>query len=366
MSRFLIAGGGTGGHVFPAIAIARALVARVPGCEVVMVGTERGLEMKIVPAEGFRLLTIPVAGLKGKSAAATAKGILMLPGALRASLKMIGDERPSVAVGVGGYASGPLLAAAILRRVPTLIQDQNLVPGMTNRWLSPFVSEVAVTFEGTREYFHGRGVVTGNPIRPEFAKVPPRGKGRSTLHLLIYGGSQGASAINGAMVAAIPGLAPLKGRLRVLHQVGPAGAEEIRAAYARGGIVADVRPFIDDMASAMAEADLIVARSGGGFAEITAAGRGSILVPLPTAIHDHQAHNARALEKEGAAIVIPQRDLSGPVLAGHLLGLLGDEARLDAMAAAAKRMGRPDAAARIADLVVGLMSPARGPAEARS
>jgi UDP-N-acetylglucosamine--N-acetylmuramyl-(pentapeptide) pyrophosphoryl-undecaprenol N-acetylglucosamine transferase len=362
MARFLIAGGGTGGHIFPAIAIARALVARVPGCEVVMVGTERGLEMKLVPAAGFRLLTIPVAGLKGKSLGATARGILMLPGALRASMKIVRAERPAAAIGVGGYASGPLLAAAVLGRVPTLIQDQNLVPGMTNRWLSPFVSEVAVTFEGTRAYLRGRGVVTGNPIRPEFANVPPRPKGRSTLHLLVYGGSQGASAINRAMAAAIPGLEPLKDRLRVLHQVGAAGAEEMRAAYAMGGIVADVRPFIDDMASAMAEADLIVARSGGGFAEITAAGRGSILVPLPTAIHDHQAHNARTLEKEGAAIVIVQRDLSGPVLAGRLVELMGDAGRLDAMAAAAKRMGRPDAAARIADLVAGLMRPDRGAA----
>lgn len=360
MARFLIAGGGTGGHIFPAIAIARALLARLPGSEVVMVGTVRGLETKIVPAEGFRLLTIPVAGLKGKSAAATARGMLLLPGALAAAWRILGRERPHVAVGVGGYASGPVVAAAVLRRVPTLIQDQNLVPGMTNRWLAPFVSEVAVTFEGSRRYLRGRGVVTGNPVRPEFAEIPARPKGRPERRLLIYGGSQGAAAINGAMAAALQSLAPLRGRLRVLHQTGAAGVEAMRAAYGGAGIAADVRPFIPDMAGAMAEADLIVARSGGSVAEITAAGRGSILIPLPAAVHDHQSHNARALEEGGAAVVIPQRELTGPILARHLLALLDDEGRLDAMAAAAKRMGRPGAAARIADLVAGLMRPEPG------
>jgi len=354
MPRFLIAGGGTGGHIFPAIAIARALQARVPGCEVVMVGTARGLEMKIVPAEGFRLLTIPVAGLKGKSAAATLKGIAMLPGALISAWRILSAERPAVAIGVGGYASGPILAAAVMRRVPTLIQDQNLAPGMTNRWLAPFVGEVAVTFEGTRKFLGGRGVVTGNPIRPEFAAVPPRPKGRATRHLLVYGGSQGAAAINAAMAGALDRLGPLRDRLRVVHQTGAAGVEAMQAAYGKAKVRAEVRPFITKMAEAMADADLILARSGGGFAEITAAGRGSILVPLPNAIHDHQAHNARALQEGGAAIVIPQRDLTGELLAARLIEILEDDSRLDAMAEAAKRMGRPDAASRIADLVAGL------------
>jgi UDP-N-acetylglucosamine--N-acetylmuramyl-(pentapeptide) pyrophosphoryl-undecaprenol N-acetylglucosamine transferase len=359
MAKFLIAGGGTGGHIFPAIAIARALVARVPGCEVVMVGTERGLEMKIVPESGFRLLTIPVRGLKGKSVFATAKGILMLPGALASSWRLLGRERPDVVAGVGGYASGPVLAGAVLKRIPTLIQDQNLVPGMTNRWLAPFVSEVAVTFEGTRRYLRGRGVVTGNPIRPEFAQVPRRPAGRPTLHLLVFGGSQGAAAINAAMASALETLSPLRGRLRVLHQTGAAGVESMQSAYAGAGFVADVRPFIADMASAMAEADLILARSGGSVAEITAAGRASILVPLPTAIHDHQAHNARALEEGGAAVVVAQRDLTGPELGARILELLGDGERLDSMAEAARRMGAPDAAGRIADLMLRLAP--RGP-----
>ncbi|MBI3449569.1 MAG: undecaprenyldiphospho-muramoylpentapeptide beta-N-acetylglucosaminyltransferase [Acidobacteria bacterium] len=366
MRRVLIAGGGTGGHIFPAIAIARSLTARAPGCEVVMVGTARGLETKLVPEAGFRLITIPVAGLRGKSVGATARGLAMLPRALGAALRITGAERPEVVVGVGGYASGPILAAAILRRIPTLIQDQNLAPGMTNRWLAPFASEVAIAFDGARRFLRGRGIVTGNPIRPEFAHVPPRPKGRATRHLLVYGGSQGSSAVNAAMADAAPKLGRLRGALRVLHQTGAAGVDAMRAAYERAGIEADVRPFVDDMAGAMAGADLILARSGGGVAEITAAGRGSILVPLPTAAHDHQTHNARALEEAGASVVIAQRDLTGERLATTLSLLLGDEARLDAMAAAARALGRPDAADRIAALIEGLASSRATAAEAKA
>jgi UDP-N-acetylglucosamine--N-acetylmuramyl-(pentapeptide) pyrophosphoryl-undecaprenol N-acetylglucosamine transferase len=355
----LIAGGGTGGHIFPAVAVARELRAR--GFEVVMVGAERGLETQIVPAEGLPLLTIPVAGLKGKGILGAALGALMLPGALAASWRIVASRRPRAVVGVGGYASGPVVAAALARRVPTLIHEQNLIPGATNRWLAPFVREVAVTFEETRARLGGRGVVTGNPVRSEFASVPPRPRGRAERRLLIFGGSQGAAAINGAVAAALPGLAPLRGRLRIVHQTGGAGAAAAREAYARAGFEAEVLPFIGRMAAAMAEADLVVARAGATtVAELTAAGRGSVLIPLPTAVHDHQTLNARTLERAGAAVVLPQPGLTGESLAAALAALLGDEERLDAMAAAARRLGRPDAAARIADLVGALAGPGAG------
>ncbi len=362
MLRFIIAGGGTGGHVFPALAVARELRERVPGCEVVMVGTARGLESKIVPDQGLRLLTIPVTGLKGKSLGAAARGILMLPAALVAAFRILVRERPRVVLGVGGYASGPLVAAAVLRRVPTLIHEQNMIPGATNRWLAPFVREVAVTFAESVERLRGRGVVTGNPVRREFAAVPPRPKGRPTRHLLVFGGSQGAAALNCALIEALAGLGPLRARLRVRHQTGASGVEAVRSAYERAGIAAEVTPFIHEMARAMEEADLIVARAGATtVAELTAAGRGSVLVPLPTAVHDHQTHNARALEKAGAAVVIRQSELTGPVLASRLVELLESDERLDAMALAARGLGRPEAAARIAEMAAAMAGGGEGP-----
>ena len=358
MAKVIIAGGGTGGHLFPALAIARELAEGRGGCEVVMVGTERGLEARIVPGSGFPLATIPVAGLKGKSFLESARNAAMLPRALAASWALLGKHRPGAVVGVGGYASGPVVAAAILRRVPTLIHEQNMIPGSTNRWLARFVSEVAVTFEETRRHLGGRGLRTGNPVRREFTSIPPRPRGRATRHLLVFGGSQGAAAINAAMAGALPALAPLRSTLVVVHQAGAAGVEELRRVYAAAGIRAEIHPFIEEMAKEMAEADLILARAGATtVAELTAAGRGSILVPLPTAIHDHQTHNARMLERAGAARLMRQQDLSGAVLAKALMEMLADEEGLDGMAAAARRLGRPDAAEKIAALTLGLMDP---------
>ncbi len=361
MPRVVIAGGGTGGHVFPAIAIARELRARAGGGEILMVGTERGIEMRVVPSAGFPLETIPVGGLRGKSLLRTALNASRLPRALLASWTLLSRHRPGVVIGVGGYASGPVVAAAALRRLPTLIHEQNLVPGSTNRWLAPFVSEVAVTFDETRRRLGGRGTVTGNPVRPEFARVAPRARGRERRHLLVFGGSQGAAPINRAMEEALEGLRPMRDRLRVVHQTGEADAERMREAYGRAGIAARVAPFIDAMWEAVDEADLVVARSGATtVAELTAAGRGAVLVPLPHAIHDHQTFNARTLAGAGAAVLVPQAELSGAGLASLLVELLGDEERLDAMAGAARRLGRPEAASRIADMALRIARPAAG------
>ena len=356
----LIAGGGTGGHLYPALAIARALRERIEGCDVLMAGTSRGLEARVVPEHGLPLATIPVAGLKGKGPLRAASSAAKLPLALAASWRIIGRHRPRIVIGVGGYASGPVLAAAVLRGRPTLIHEQNMIPGSTNRWLAPWVGGVAVTFEETRERLGGRGVVTGNPVRAGFASAAPRRahRGGPALRLLVFGGSQGASAINEAMAGAAPLLGPLARPLRVLHQSGREGAERLREAYARAGIEAEVRPYIDEMAAAMDEADLVVARSGATtVAELTVAGRGAILVPFPAAIHDHQTLNARALERAGAAVVLPQPSLTPASLAERIAGILGDEDRLDAMGEAARKLGRPDAAAAIAEMAVGLMRP---------
>ncbi|HET6372616.1 MAG TPA: undecaprenyldiphospho-muramoylpentapeptide beta-N-acetylglucosaminyltransferase [Candidatus Polarisedimenticolia bacterium] len=360
MTTVLVAGGGTGGHIFPGVAIARELMERLPGCEVLFVGTERGLETKIVPAAGFRLLTIRSAGITGKRVWAKVKGLALIPLSFWQSLGVIGRTRPRLVIGVGGYSSGPVLAAAILRRVPTLIHESNYVPGATNRWLAPYVSEVAVTFEESIGQLSGRGIVTGNPVRREFAHVTPRPGGAVRKNLLVFGGSQGARAINRAVCDALPALAALKGRLFVTHQTGEADLGMVAAAYKEAGFAegdAEVRPFIGGIWEAFANADLIVSRSGATtVAELTAAGRPAILVPFAAAAHDHQTFNARKLSAGGAALLIPERELTGQRLAGAVVDLLADPDRLARMASASKSLSRPDAAARIADLCVALVS----------
>ena len=362
MATVLVAGGGTGGHIFPGVAIARELTERWPGCEVLFVGTERGLEKKIVPAEGFRLLTISSAGITGKRLGARLRGLALIPLSMAQSWRLIGKNRPSLVIGVGGYSSGPVVAAAIMRRVPTLIHEQNFVPGVTNRWLARFVRQVAVTFPETVKFLGGRGVVTGNPVRKEFSFVKPKGAGGSGKRLLVIGGSQGARVINRAMLEALPRLAPAA--LRITHQTGEAELEAVTAAYSASGFRPedfDVKPFIAGMPEAFEQADLIVSRCGSTtLAELTVAGRPSVLVPFAAATHDHQTFNARKLGEAGAAVMIAEKDLTGETLADAILGLLDDPARLARMAAASRALGRPDAAARISDLCLALV--ARGEA----
>lgn len=363
MTTVLVAGGGTGGHIFPGIAIARAVAARVPGCEVIFVGTERGLETKIVPAEGFRLMTIRSAGITGKRIGARLKGLALIPLSLVQSFGVLSRTRPRLVIGVGGYASGPVLAAAVLRRVPTLIHEQNYVPGTTNRWIAPWVSQVVVTFEETIGRLGGRGVALGNPVRAEFAAVPPRPEGLPARHLLIFGGSQGARVLNRTVCEALPALAALRGKVRVTHQTGEAQLAEVTAAWRAAGFgpeEAVVVPFIREMARAFEQADLILGRSGATtVAELTAAGRPAVLVPFAGATHDHQAFNARKLADVGAARVILEKDLDAARLAGALTELLGDPAALKAMAAASRSLGRPGAAGAIAALCVDLMAKRR-------
>lgn len=350
--KVLFAAGGTGGHIFPAIAVANEVLRRDEASEVLFVGTARGLETRIVPEAGFQLSLINSAGLKNVGFVGKLKGLSVLPKSFIEARQIIRQFRPHVVVGAGGYVSGPVLLMAAIMGVPTLVMDSNALPGFTNRQLARFVDKAALTFEASLPYFGKKGVVTGNPVRKEFFEVPPKLRG-DVAHLLIFGGSQGARAINNAMTDALPHLGELKDRLTITHQTGEADFEKIRELYSRSDYpMADVRPFIANMFEEFARADLVICRAGATTcAELAAAGKASIMIPLPTAADDHQRKNAEALEEGGAAKMLLQADLNGEKLAELIRTTIGDAEKLSAMEAAAKAMGRADAAERTADLI---------------
>src|SRR5262245_37953912 len=313
--RAIIAGGGTGGHLFPGIAVAREIQRRDKNAEILFVGTEHGIEARLVPQEGFPLRCLPAGSMKGvgwgaraRNLAATVKGIL---GARR----ILKEFRPAFVIGVGGYASFPMLGAAILKGYPRIIMEQNAVPGLANRMLGRWVDFAAVTDPGTSSYFGSRAVVTGNPIRPQFKSIEGK-EHRPPYEVLVFGGSQGARSINTAVKDALPLLADLKGQLRFTHQTGESQLEETRAAYAAAGFDADVRAFFGEFHQKYADADLIISRAGATtVAEIKASGRAAVLVPFPFAADDHQTRNAESMVNEGAAIMIRNADLNGQKLA---------------------------------------------------
>jgi UDP-N-acetylglucosamine--N-acetylmuramyl-(pentapeptide) pyrophosphoryl-undecaprenol N-acetylglucosamine transferase len=360
----LIAGGGTGGHLYPGIAVARDLLARVPGARVSFVGTAAGIESRVVPREGFELDVIRSAGLKGKSVQSLARGVGLLPMSAFDAWQVITKRRPSVVIGVGGYSSGPVVALAAARGIPTLLMEQNAIPGLTNRLLAPVVKSAAVTYDEALPYFGAKAFVSGNPVRPEFFEgegahadaTQVQGPGSTfQVRVLVFGGSQGAHAINVAMVEAAPRLASASPRLAITHQTGERDLEMVRDGYRRAGLEARVEPFLFQMDREMKQADVIVSRAGATtLAELTAAGRASILVPLPTATDDHQRKNADALVKQGAALMVEQRGLTGDRLATEILTLAGDPPQRRAMSDAARRLARPDAAKVIVDKVVAL------------
>ncbi len=350
--KVLFAAGGTGGHIFPAIAVANEVLRRDSSSEVLFVGTARGLETRIVPEAGFQLSLINSVGLKNVGFAGKLKGLSVLPKSFIEARQIIKQFRPHVAVGAGGYVSGPVLLMAAIMGVPTLVMDSNALPGFTNRQLARFVDKAALTFEASLPYFGKKGVVTGNPVRKEFFEVPPKPRGEAA-HLLIFGGSQGARAINNAMAEALPHLTELSGRLTITHQTGEADFEKIRELYGRSEFAfADVRPFISNMFEEFARADLVICRAGATTcAELAAAGKASIMIPLPTAADDHQRKNAEALEEGGAAKMLLQADMTGESLAELIRSTISDAEMLSAMEAAAKAMGRADAAERTADII---------------
>ncbi len=352
--RVVIAGGGTGGHLYPGIAVARELLRRRPDSVVTFAGTARGIESRVLPREGFALDLLRSAGLKGASAAGWLRGAALLPVSGLDAWRIVSRRSPDVVIGVGGYSSGPVVFVAALRRVPTLLLEQNAVPGVTNRTLAHVVNAAAVTFDSTVAYFGRRGFVAGNPVRPEFLAIggAPAERTAGPPRILIFGGSQGAHAINVAMVEAAPRLAARPGRVAITHQTGERDLELVRDAYRRAGLEARVEPFLYAMDREMTAADLVVCRAGATtIAELTAAGRPAVFVPLPTAADDHQRRNAEVLVAAGAAESIEQKDLTGERLAARILELADDGARRGAMAEAARRMARPDAARAIVDKV---------------
>ena len=352
----LIAGGGTGGHLYPGIALARELQRRDRATVVTFVGTAAGLESKVIPREGFALDVIRVAGLKGKSRMTRLRGLLLLPMAAVDAWRVLSRRRPAVVVGVGGFSSGPVLALAAFRRYPTLLLEQNALPGITNRLLAPIVRAAAVNFSEALRYFPRTGFVAGNPVRAEFFEpFAEAAGGDGKVRVLIMGGSQGAHAINMAMTQAAPALAASSVPLAITHQTGERDLAAVREAYASAGLTARVEPFLYEMDREMKQADVVVARAGATtLSELAASGRPAILVPLPTAADDHQRRNAEAFARIGGAVVLEERGLTGDRLAAELLTLSQDRVRREDMGRQSRTLARPDAAERIADKVYAL------------
>jgi UDP-N-acetylglucosamine--N-acetylmuramyl-(pentapeptide) pyrophosphoryl-undecaprenol N-acetylglucosamine transferase len=350
--RVLIAGGGTGGHVIPALAIARELKARY-NAEVLFVGTARGMENRLVPQAGFGLMRVKVGALKNVSMMTRLRTMFDLPLAVIGARKIIKVFNPDVVVGVGGYASGPAMAAAILMHIPTLAFEPNYVPGFANKIVGHRVSAAAVHFEQTQKFFNNAQVV-GVPVRAEFFKVPPLDSSHVPT-LLTFGGSQGAKAINQALVAAAPQVLRQFPALKIIHQTGEREYNDVQAAYQQAGIAAEVSAFIDDMPAAFARADLVLCRSGAStVAEVTAAGKPAIFVPFPQAADDHQHRNAEAIAQRGAAVLVPQAELTPERLAQLVTELFADPKRLREMSERARALSHHDAAGRVARMLAEL------------
>jgi len=350
--RVVIAGGGTGGHLFPGIAIAEEFVKRNKDAKVIFIGTERGIENRLLHQLGYELKKIDVEGVKGRGIKALIKGAYQIPKSIWQSGNILKQFRPDMVFGVGGYASGPAVLAAHFMNIPTAIAEQNATPGVTNKILGKFVDKIFVTYAQTRECFpQSKVILSGNPVRASFTAGGAAGKEkRDYRQLLIFGGSQGAEAINKGVVGMLPKLRNMKGKIHILHQTGMQQMDLVRKAYEQSGIQAEVRDFIMDMAGAYAEADLIICRAGAtSLAEITVAGKAAVLIPYPFAADDHQLKNALALSAEGAAVVIPEKELSGDRLFEVIEDLLGSEEKLRGLEKNSLGIGRADAAATIVD-----------------
>jgi UDP-N-acetylglucosamine--N-acetylmuramyl-(pentapeptide) pyrophosphoryl-undecaprenol N-acetylglucosamine transferase len=350
----VIVGGGTGGHVIPALAIARELRDR-HSAEVMFIGTSRGIETRLVPQAGFPLQLVQVGQLKGQSLVRRARTLSDIPRAVFSCRKMFSDFRPQVVIGVGGYASGPGMLAAIMMRIPTLAFEPNLVPGFANRMVARYVSAAAVHFQETKRFFRNARV-TGVPVRQEFFSIPER-RFSPPGSLLVFGGSQGARVLNQTMIDAIPIWRELG--IHIQHQTGERDFDKVDSAYKQAGFPAQVSRFIDDMPSAFAHADLVLCRSGAStVAEITAAGKPAVFVPFPFAADDHQLKNAEAVEKAGAARLIRESELSAERLTQTVAELLSNPATLMEMSAKARKLAHPDASREIGQMAYELATKA--------
>lgn len=349
--KLLIAGGGTGGHVFPALAVAREWLGRSGEREVVYVGTQRGMEAKLVPQAGLPFETVRVAGLKGIGGLRFVRNVAQLLPAFRDSAAILRRHKCSAAFGMGGYASGPILFLGALRGLPTVIFEPNAEPGFTNRVLARIVTRVAATYEETVRRLGRKAIATGCPVRPEFFAAAERPH-TPPLNILITGGSQGALSINRAVVDALDQLATRRTEFSIVHQTGERDYNAVRVAYARRELQTEIQPFLFDMAERFARADLIVCRAGAiTVAELAAAGRAAIFVPFGAATDRHQMRNAQVMERVGAARVIPERELTAERLVQEIFSLLDQPGRLREMEQRARAMARPRAAARIVDLI---------------
>lgn len=356
--KLIIAGGGTGGHLFPGIAVAEEFLSRAPGNEVLFVGTERGIEARAVPAAGYRLELISAAGIRGKGGLSQIKGAAMMLYGYAQSRKVLKSFKPDLVLGVGGYASLPMVLAARGSQVPGFIHEQNAIPGHTNRLLARVADRVFVTLEESVKFFPAaKTLLTGNPLRHQIleqavkaAEEVPQTGGNRRFRLLVFGGSQGAHAINMAMVAALPSLERFKGELEIVHQTGAKDSDEVAEAYRRHGFDAAATPFIDDMAGAYQRADLIICRAGATtIAEVTACGKACLFIPFPHAVDDHQRRNAEALLKKQAAFLLLEQELSGERLAGMIRELMEDPELVSRTGRLAFSLARLDAAKIIVD-----------------
>ncbi|BDV44459.1 UDP-N-acetylglucosamine--N-acetylmuramyl-(pentapeptide) pyrophosphoryl-undecaprenol N-acetylglucosamine transferase [Geotalea uraniireducens] len=361
--KLLIAGGGTGGHLFPGIAVAEEFLGRQRGNEVLFIGTWRGIEAKILPKLGYRLECITSAGIRGKGNIARAKGVAMLLYGYAQSRKILREFQPDLVLGVGGYASAPALLAARGMQLPRFIHEQNAIPGFTNRMLGKVAERIFISLEESRSFFPAeKTLLTGNPLRRQILDqviengIPHRENDR--FHLLVFGGSSGAHRINVTMAETLETLAPFRDRLKIVHQTGENDLEVTRRAYEQQGFVAEVVPFIDSMADAYRWADLIVCRAGATtIAEVTACGKACIFIPFPHAVDDHQRRNAEALLKGGAGYMLTEHELTAARLAQVIIGLMDDPIRLEAVGAAARNLARLDAAQLIVDEMLKVAQP---------
>lgn len=345
---FLMAGGGTGGHVIPALAVAREL--RKRGHSPFFVGTDRGLEAKLVPQDGFRLEKIQVGALNRVSLGRKVKTMAGLPLATLECRKYVRES--SAVFSMGGYVAGPPVMAALLGRVPVVVMEPNAIPGFTNRVIGRFVARALISFpETARRFAPGRSELTGLPVRDEFFQIPRKARG-GVFSILVTGGSQGSRTLNQAGLESWTLFRQSGLPVRIVHQTGPAGFEELRDAFAQSGLEGDVVPFIEDMPAAFAAADLVICRSGAGaVSELAAAGKPAILVPFPFAADDHQTHNAEALERGGAACLVRDAEWNGERMAALVSELAADAGTLERMGAAARNFARPGAAARAAEIL---------------
>jgi UDP-N-acetylglucosamine--N-acetylmuramyl-(pentapeptide) pyrophosphoryl-undecaprenol N-acetylglucosamine transferase len=340
--RAILAGGGTGGHVIPALAIAQQLQ-KDYAAEALFIGTARGIENRLVPAAGFSLKLVQVGALNRVSFKTRLKTFADLPRAVWESRRILSEFQPDIVIGVGGYASGPAMLAAILSRVPTLVFEPNFVPGFANRLVAPLVSGAAVHFPETGRYFR-HCEVTGVPVREAFFHIANH-NATGTKTLLVFGGSQGAHAINQVVMDSAANLLQHIPGIRIVHQTGEPDYNDAQAAYANLGSSVEVYRFIDDMPGAFARADLLICRSGAStVAEVTASGKPAIFVPFPRAADDHQKRNAEALERAGAAIMLEESSLSRESLVDAVRKLFGESSRLEEMSDAARKLSHPNAA----------------------